>query len=124
MHLEANISHGGQNTQRSKGGRELLAKRLLDLVVAATLVVVLSPLFALLGVRVALENGRPIIYRRRVMGTGAEFDALKFRSIEKGHRRNSGCGPHSKSGIRSKLQTEERSTIDTSWFVLERVQPG
>jgi lipopolysaccharide/colanic/teichoic acid biosynthesis glycosyltransferase len=55
----------------------------VDLVGAATLVVLLSPVFILIGLFILLEDGRPIIYRRRVVGIADEFDAFKFRSMRR-----------------------------------------
>jgi lipopolysaccharide/colanic/teichoic acid biosynthesis glycosyltransferase len=62
--------------------KQLLLKRALDLLGATVLILLLSPLFVILGLLVALE-GWPIIYRRRVLGRGGEFDAYKFRSMHK-----------------------------------------
>jgi lipopolysaccharide/colanic/teichoic acid biosynthesis glycosyltransferase len=50
---------------------------------AGALILLLLPLFIALGLLVALEDGRPIIYRRRVLGKEGEFDAYKFRSMRK-----------------------------------------
>src|ERR1700730_2174665 len=58
-------------------------KRALDLVLGLSLLFFLSPLFVIVALLVALEDGRPIIYRRRVVGKGGEFDAFKFRSLRK-----------------------------------------
>jgi len=61
----------------------LLLKRALDFFGAAILLLLLSPLFAVLGVLVALEDGWPVFYRRRVVGKNGDFDAYKFRSMRK-----------------------------------------
>lgn len=58
-------------------------KRGLDLIVAGALIVLLSPIFLVLGLLVVLEDGWPIIYRRRVVGRDGLFDAYKFRSMRK-----------------------------------------
>jgi lipopolysaccharide/colanic/teichoic acid biosynthesis glycosyltransferase len=58
-------------------------KRALDLVLGASLIILLSPVFVVLALLVALEDGWPIIYRRRVVGKAGEFDAYKFRSMRK-----------------------------------------
>ncbi len=60
-----------------------LGKGCLDYVGAALLIVALAPLFVAVGTLVALQDGWPIIYRRRVVGRKGEFDALKFRSMRK-----------------------------------------
>lgn len=62
---------------------KLALKRCLDLVGAAGLVLLLLPLFAVLGLIVVFDDGRPIFYRRRVVGKNGEFDAFKFRSMRR-----------------------------------------
>lgn len=57
------------------------AKRCIDLVGACLLIVALSPLFILIGLLVVLDDGWPVIYRRRVIGQAGEFDAFKFRTM-------------------------------------------
>jgi lipopolysaccharide/colanic/teichoic acid biosynthesis glycosyltransferase len=62
---------------------QLLSKRLVDLAGAAVLILLLSPLFVLIGFFVALEDGWPVLYRRRVVGLAGEFDAFKFRTMRR-----------------------------------------
>jgi lipopolysaccharide/colanic/teichoic acid biosynthesis glycosyltransferase len=62
---------------------EQALKRCLDFAGAASLILLLLPLFALLGLIVVLFDGRPIFYRRRVVGQNGEFDAFKFRSMRR-----------------------------------------
>jgi lipopolysaccharide/colanic/teichoic acid biosynthesis glycosyltransferase len=58
------------------------AKRILDLAVAAPLLILISPLLLVLAVVVRLDSPGPAFYRRRVMGRGgAPFDAFKFRTM-------------------------------------------
>jgi lipopolysaccharide/colanic/teichoic acid biosynthesis glycosyltransferase len=61
----------------------LRLKGSLDLLLATALLVLLLPLFAFIGILVALEDGRPVFYRRRVVGPRGEFDAFKFRSMRR-----------------------------------------
>ena len=61
--------------------KPLLLKRVLDLLGAGILLLLLSPLFVVLGLLVVFEDGCPVFYRRRVVGTSGEFDAYKFRSM-------------------------------------------
>jgi lipopolysaccharide/colanic/teichoic acid biosynthesis glycosyltransferase len=58
-------------------------KRCLDVLGAAVLILLLSPIFILVSLLVVLEDGAPIIYRRRVVGVTGEFDAFKFRSMRR-----------------------------------------
>jgi exopolysaccharide biosynthesis polyprenyl glycosylphosphotransferase len=57
-------------------------KSLLDYVIALPLLVVVSPVFALLAALVKFTSPGPVIHRRRVMGVnGSQFDAFKFRTM-------------------------------------------
>src|SRR2546425_11478319 len=56
------------------------AKHCLDWLGAFALILLLLPVFAVIGLMVALEDGRPIIYCRRVVSAKGEFDAFKFRT--------------------------------------------
>lgn len=58
------------------------AKRLLDIVVAAVLLVLLSPLLLTLALLVKLTSPGPALYRWKVVGRyGARFVSYKFRSM-------------------------------------------
>lgn len=58
------------------------AKRALDIVVSAPLLVVLSPLLAAIALAVKLGDGGPVLYRWRVVGRGGRpFTSNKFRSM-------------------------------------------
>ena len=57
-------------------------KRVLDLALASTLIVVLSPLFVAVATVIALESGWPPLYSQRRTGLdGAEFVMWKFRTM-------------------------------------------
>jgi exopolysaccharide biosynthesis polyprenyl glycosylphosphotransferase len=59
-----------------------LAKRALDTAVAAMLLTVLSPLFALLALAVSLDSEGPIIFKQERVGkNGKLFRIFKFRSM-------------------------------------------
>jgi lipopolysaccharide/colanic/teichoic acid biosynthesis glycosyltransferase len=54
----------------------------MDLVGAACLLVVTAPALAIALVAVWVDSGRPLFYRRRVVGVGGrEFDAFKVRTM-------------------------------------------
>ncbi|MGK0498678.1 MAG: sugar transferase (PEP-CTERM system associated) [Oceanicoccus sp.] len=58
------------------------AKRVFDLVVSLTMIVLLWPFMLLTIAAVALESGFPVIYRQTRVGIrGSEFELLKFRSM-------------------------------------------
>lgn len=61
----------------------LLFKRGMDLTGSVALIVLLSPLFALIALLVILDDGLPFIYRRRVVGKDGQFDAFKFRTMRR-----------------------------------------
>jgi len=63
-------------------GIGLAAKRLFDLVVSLTLVVVLSPIWVLLVIAIAVSSRGAILYRQERVGQGGRvFTLLKFRSM-------------------------------------------
>src|SRR5437899_7233150 len=62
---------------------QLFLKRWVDLLGAAVLILLLSPVFVVVGLLVMFEDGLPIIYRRRVIGITSQFDAFKFRSMRR-----------------------------------------
>jgi exopolysaccharide biosynthesis polyprenyl glycosylphosphotransferase len=64
-------------------GLELVLKGVLDLVGAAFVLVLLSPLLAGLALWIKLDSPGPVLYRRRVLGLkGRTFDAFKFRTMD------------------------------------------
>ena len=63
-------------------GFDYVVKRTFDLVVSAALLVVLSPLLALIAALVRLSSRGPVIYRSFRPGIGGEsFACLKFRTM-------------------------------------------
>ncbi len=61
---------------------QLLLKRLLDIVISGTLLVLLSPLFLLLAILVKLTSPGPIFFRWHVIGQGGlPFVGYKFRTM-------------------------------------------
>ena len=63
-------------------GVDFFVKRTFDLVVSAFLLLVLSPLLALIALAVRLSSRGPIIYRSYRPGIGGEpFACLKFRTM-------------------------------------------
>lgn len=60
----------------------LLCKRVFDIVVAAVLLVVLLPVFAILAVAIKLDSPGPVFYRQiRVTQYGKQFRIFKFRTM-------------------------------------------
>lgn len=70
-----------ESTKSCRPATALIAKRLIDIAGSAIGLMMLSPLFLIVAILVKVEDGGPVIYRRRVMGREGEFDAYKFRSM-------------------------------------------
>lgn len=64
---------------------ELRCKRVFDVVCAGGLLLLLSPVFVLLGFWIKLDSRGPVFYRQlRVTQYGKEFLIYKFRTMEEG----------------------------------------
>lgn len=62
-----------------------LAKRALDIAVAAAVLLVAAPVIAAAAVAIAAESGFPVLYRSRRVGRyGREFSMLKLRKMHVG----------------------------------------
>ena len=59
-------------------------KRLFDVLVSASVIVLLSPLYAILGLAAFLVHGAPILFRQRRPGRdGRPFVLIKFRTMRR-----------------------------------------
>jgi lipopolysaccharide/colanic/teichoic acid biosynthesis glycosyltransferase len=58
-----------------------VVKRTLDLLGSAVLLLLFSPVIAVVGLLVKWQDGGTLIYRRKVVGPGGEFCAFKLRSM-------------------------------------------
>jgi exopolysaccharide biosynthesis polyprenyl glycosylphosphotransferase len=68
-----------------------VVKRLVDLAVAVTLLVLLAPLFALVALAIVLTSGRPVFYLQQRVGQGGRlFRMIKFRSMRCDAERETG----------------------------------
>jgi lipopolysaccharide/colanic/teichoic acid biosynthesis glycosyltransferase len=87
-------------------------KRALDLVGAFALIALLSPLYLVIAGMVLLIDGRPVIYRRRVVGVNGEFDAFKFRTMRPDADFMLASDPALRAGFQAnfKLKTDPRVT--------------
>ena len=66
--------------EKHKGG--LVAKRIFDVVVAAILLVLLSPVLLILSVLIKLDSKGPVLFRQvRVTTYGKKFRICKFRTM-------------------------------------------
>jgi putative colanic acid biosysnthesis UDP-glucose lipid carrier transferase len=67
----------------SKPASILDAKRIVDIAVSLTAIVLLLPIFALVTLLVALESRGPVLFCQRRIGRGGKpFGILKFRSMK------------------------------------------
>jgi len=66
---------------RVRLGLRWVSKRLLDLIGAAALLVLLSPLLVILIALLRLDGGRAFFVQRRIGRGGAGFSCLKFRTM-------------------------------------------
>jgi lipopolysaccharide/colanic/teichoic acid biosynthesis glycosyltransferase len=53
----------------------------MDVIGSAILLVLAAPVIAVLVLRIELEDGGPVFFRRRVIGPDGEFDAFKLRTM-------------------------------------------
>ena len=61
-----------------------LAKRALDIVLAASGIILLSPLFLVLAAAIRLADGSPVLFRQRRAGlNGRPFVIVKFRTMHR-----------------------------------------
>ena len=69
-------------TPRQRPRGKLLIKRLLDLFVAAALLILLLPVLVVTALAVRLTSAGPVLYRWRVLGeNGRPFVGFKFRTM-------------------------------------------
>jgi exopolysaccharide biosynthesis polyprenyl glycosylphosphotransferase len=67
-----------------QAGIQAFAKRLLDFIVALTLIVLLLPVFVGVGLLILFDSGWPVIFTQERLGLrGRPFVVFKFRSMER-----------------------------------------
>jgi len=60
----------------------LVAKRLIDVVLGGVAMILLLPVFAIIGVAIVVADGWPVIFRQTRVGLhGRPFDVVKFRTM-------------------------------------------
>ena len=63
-----------------------VAKRLLDLILSAAVLISLAPLFAVIALLIRLTSSGPVLFRQKRVGQGgALFTMYKFRSMHINH---------------------------------------
>lgn len=74
-----------QETTKSFSVRIPVGKRLFDMVVSFTALLLLSPLLTIVSILIRLDSKGPILYRSKRVGTGYRvFDMYKFRTMRTG----------------------------------------
>jgi exopolysaccharide biosynthesis polyprenyl glycosylphosphotransferase len=94
-------------------GIDFVVKRAFDLVLASLLLIVLSPLLALIALAVKLTSRGPVLYRSPRAGIGGTpFEMLKFRTMRDGADSDQAAlEPHNEaSGALFKIRDDPRLT--------------
>lgn len=86
-----------------KIGLRLMVKRFIDIIVSASALIVLAPLFLVIALFIKLDDGGPVFFRQLRWGLkGRKITVLKFRSMRK-----EACDP---SGIQQTVKGDSRLT--------------
>ena len=92
-----------QVSARPLNVRDRALKRTLDLVVATTALIILSPVMLAVAIAVAIDSRGPVLFRQQRVGRNNRlFHLLKFRSFA-----HASADP---TGVRSASRTDERMT--------------
>lgn len=109
-------------TRLVEGPDYILLKRIVDVVLAATLLLILAPLMLLIALAIKLHSPGPVFYRQQRIGRdGKPFMMLKFRSMRCGadtgaHREHvrrliqADLGPADVGAMSLKLRCDSRIT--------------
>jgi lipopolysaccharide/colanic/teichoic acid biosynthesis glycosyltransferase len=102
--------------QRSAYQRFL--KRAIDVLGSATLLCLLCPLLLFVALLIAVTDGFPIIYLRRVVGVNQSFDAYKFRTMCRNADAMLQASPELQEAFTHnfKLRSDPRITRVGSWL--------
>jgi lipopolysaccharide/colanic/teichoic acid biosynthesis glycosyltransferase len=68
-------------TSGAIGTANQIIKRVLDVTMASILLLLCLPVIGVVALMIKCQDGGPVLYRRRVVGAGGEFDAFKLRSM-------------------------------------------
>jgi len=63
-------------------GWNRIIKRFFDIIYSVVFMIILSPLFVIIAILIALDDGWPIIYKSYRVGRGKNFVFYKFRSMK------------------------------------------
>ncbi len=66
---------------------KIFMKRFFDFCVSLFLLILLSPLLAVIALVILADDGAPVVFRQKRVGRNAEnFEIIKFRTMKKGTR--------------------------------------
>jgi len=71
-----------QSEPFSKTFYRLFVKRAIDIFVSATVLLILMPLFIIIGILIKIDSEGPVIYKQKRVGKGGkDFYIYKFRTM-------------------------------------------
>ncbi len=100
---------------------ETIGKRALDLVLASSALLVLSPLFIAVAWLIRLNDGGPVFFRQKRHGKdGATFFMYKFRSMKVAAEAQKAAlladNQHGRDGVTFKMKSDPRITRVGRWL--------
>ena len=111
-------SHPPMHYTRERPAYQRALKRAIDLVGTLILLCLLCPLLFFIALLIALTDGFPIIYLRRVVGVSREFNAYKFRTMCRNADAILQASPEMREAFTHnfKLQSDPRVTRVGAWL--------
>lgn len=96
-------------------------KRWLDIIISASAMIVLSPLYLIISVAVAIFMGRPVLFAQQRIGKDEKpFNLYKFRSMTNAKDRNGSLLPEEKrlTGFGRFLRSSSLDELPELWSIL------
>jgi exopolysaccharide biosynthesis polyprenyl glycosylphosphotransferase len=100
-----------------------LSKRVFDLVMAATMLLLLAPVLLVFAIAIKLSDGGPIFYRQRRVGEGGrEFELIKLRSMRIDSEKAGPCwseaGDERVTGVGKAMRRLHIDEMPQLWHIL------
>lgn len=96
-------------------------KRWLDIIISASAMIVLSPLYLIISVAVAIFMGRPVLFAQQRIGKDEKpFNLYKFRSMTNAKDRNGSLLPEERrlTGFGRFLRSSSLDELPELWSIL------